>query len=364
MTREPDLRVLSLGLGTQSSALALMSAAGTLPRLDAVIFADTQGELPETYVYLEYLRGRLDDARIPLIVVTAGSLEAALLDPMTCPRCTGTGTTLYSNTDDQDEGAAPDLTEPRGCPRCHGRGTVLNAHNPTPPAHVLNPPDAAHPNGSKGRIGEYRCSYDYKRRMVQKETKRLCGGRGDWKRATVEQWIGFSTDETLRMKPDLECRCSHVSAAHVPRSAGCSGKRCRCTGWDPWRYNRWPLIELGMRRGDTIRWFAENGHPTPPRSACWFCPNSGNARWRDLKAKHPDLFERACRLDEHIRDGGAFNARGNQPFAGKMFLHGSTIPLRSADLRSSAEIAADGGQDTLFDEDALAADCDAGTCFT
>lgn len=60
---------------------------------------------------------------------------------------------------------------------------------------------------------------------------------------------------------------------------------------------------------DTIRWFADNGRPTPPRSACWFCPNSRNARRSALKDQHADLWERACELDEHIRDGGAFNAR-------------------------------------------------------
>lgn len=49
------LRVLSLGGGTQSCALALMSAQGDLPKLDHIVFADTQGELPETYEYIDYL---------------------------------------------------------------------------------------------------------------------------------------------------------------------------------------------------------------------------------------------------------------------------------------------------------------------
>ena len=43
------------------------------------------------------------------------------------------------------------------------------------------------------------------------------------------------------------------------------------------------------------------------------CPNSRNARWAALKGQHPDLWERACELDEHIRDGGAFNARSGAP---------------------------------------------------
>lgn len=309
----PTMRVLSLGGGTQSCALALMSAAGELPRLDHIVFADTQGEMPETYKYLDYLRGVLEPAGIPLHVVTAGSLYDDLLT------------------------------------------TTPTSSNPTPPAHVLNP------DGSKGRIGQYRCSYDYKRRVIARKVRQLCGGRGAWKSATVQQWIGFSLDETGRMKDADGCRCDHPSRHHVP--GGCS--RCtRCTGYDPWQVNRWPLIELRMRREDTIRWFARNGHPTPPRSACYFCPNSGNDRWSALRSEHPDLFERAVVLDETIRNGGGFNARGNVAFAGQMFLHGSLVALRDADLRTAREVARDAGQGELFDVDALAMDCKAGVCFT
>jgi len=298
-----------LGGGTQSCALALMSAAGDLPLLDHIVFADTHGELPETYAYLSYLRPIVEAAGIEFHVVTAGSLEQALLSP------------------------------------------VPTSSNPTPPVHVLNP------DGSKGRIGQYRCSYDYKRRQVTRKVKALCGGRGAWKRATVEQWIGFSLDEIGRMKPGDECRCGTTRAAH----AGGAGN---CAGFDPWQSNRWPLIELRMRREDTIRWFTEHGHPRPPRSACWFCPNQGNGRWQALREEHPDLFERACQLDDSIRHGGGFNARGNVAFAGSMYLHGSLVSLREADLRTRRQVIADSGQGELFDVDALAFDCSAGACFT
>jgi hypothetical protein len=297
-----------------------MSASGELPRLDAVIFADTQGELPETYLYVDYIETQLDKDNIPLVRVTAGSLEQTLL-----------------------------LTERTG-------------RNPTPPSHVINP------DGSKGRVSAYKCSWDFKRALITRETKRLCGSRGEWKRSTVEQWIGMSVDELSRCKPDPECRCGHNRTrpdykdgrqrGHVPSCTDCA-----CEKFDPWRINRWPLVESGMRRSDTIRWFEQNGHPTPPRSACWFCPNQGNARWRTLKETHPDLWERACQLDEHIRDGGAFTQRGNQPFMGKMFLHGSTIPLRSADLRLATEVIEANGQEALFDAESGMA-CAAGVCFT
>ena len=308
------LRVLSLGGGTQSCALALMSAAGELPRLDHVVFADTQGELPETYEYLDYLRAVLDQAGIPLHVVTAGSLEAHLL------------------------AATP------------------TSANPTPPAHVLNP------DGTHGRINQYRCSYDFKRRIIERKVRQLCGGRGAWKRASVEQWIGFSLEEVGRMRQSTQCRCGHDSNRHPTRRA-C--QRCtRCDGFQTWQVNRWPLIELGMRRGDAIAWFARRGHPTPPRSACWFCPNQGNVRWQQTRAEHPELFERACVLDETIRDGGGFNARAHEQFVGTLYLHRSRLPLREADLRTRAQVAADAGQGSLFDDDALALDCAAGACFT
>lgn len=283
----PDLRVLSLGGGTQSCALALMSAAGDLPRVDHVIFADTQGELPETYAYLDYLTEVLDAAGIPLHVVTAGNLEAHLL------------------------------------------GEVRSAANPTPPAHTT---DA---DGNRVRINGYKCSYDFKRRVIERKVKQLCGGRGAWKRTTVEQWIGFSLDEVGRMR-------SH-----------------------PWMENRWPLIELGMRRDDTIRWFTANGHPTPPRSACWFCPNSGNDRWRALRDEHPDLFACAVKIDTHIRHVRDFRDQQRQTLrTGDLYLHQSRVPLVDADLRTDRQIAADNGQQELFDVDTLAMDCTAGVCFT
>lgn len=319
------IRVLSYGGGTQSAALALMSAAGQLPKLDAVIFADTHGELPETYEYAEYVKGKLEGAEIPFIRVSAGSLEDAL------------------------------------------RSEKPTSHNPTPPAHVLNP------DGTKGRIGGYRCSYDYKRRVVTREVKRLCGGRGAWKRSTVEQWLGFSVDEVGRCKDATECRCGHnrlrppKEKGGPPRGHRPACDACGCQEFDPWQINVWPLIKgfgLEYRRADTIRWFSDNGHPTPGRSACWFCPNSRNGRWQQLKAEHPDLFERACTLDETIRNGGGFNARGNVPFAGTMFLHDSRIPLRDADLRTAHQLAVEGGQGELFDDAALANDCESGVCFT
>jgi hypothetical protein len=296
---QPEVpQILSYGGGTQSAALALMSAAGDLPRLSAVVMADTQGELPETYEYVEYVKPILARARIPFIMVTAGSLEDALLSP------------------------------------------VATSANATPPAHVINP------DGSNGRINEYKCSYDFKRRLVTRAAKKLMGKRGAWKRETVEQWMGFSSDEVHRCKQPTECRCGHPLVKHLGRSC----EKCACTRFDRWQRNVFPLVGMRFTRQRTIRWFAEHDYPAPPRSACWFCPNSSNARWRVLKADHPDLFDRACRIDETIRDGGGFNKRGKEPFKGQLYLHRSRVALRTADLRDKERVLAeDHGIEQLFD---------------
>lgn len=318
------LRVLSLGGGTQSCALALMSAAGDLPKLDHVVFADTQGELPETYAYLDYLRPIVEAAGINFAVVTKGDLGEALL------------------------------------------ATSATDKFPTPPAFIERS------DGTRGRVSTYRCSYRYKRELLDRSTKKLCGGPGAWKAATVEQWIGFSFDEPDRMRDYDGCRCGHKRASwqgikgegmrlvQVHTADGCT--RCDCGEFDPWLRNRWPLIELRMKREDTIRWFADHGHPTPPRSACYFCPNNGNARWRALRDTHPEEWERACRIDEALRSGGGFVG---VDFDGQMFIHKSLAPLRVADLRSDAQrLAEDHGVVPLFDADALAEDCAADVCFT
>ena len=77
---EPILRVLNLGAGTQSTAVALMHLDGTLPPIDAAVFADTQWEPNEVYQHLANLRVVFDEADVPLLEVTAGNIRADILD--------------------------------------------------------------------------------------------------------------------------------------------------------------------------------------------------------------------------------------------------------------------------------------------
>jgi hypothetical protein len=49
------MKILSLGLGIQSTAVYLMSSLGYLERVDHAVFADPDAELPDTYKLLEYI---------------------------------------------------------------------------------------------------------------------------------------------------------------------------------------------------------------------------------------------------------------------------------------------------------------------
>lgn len=147
------IRVLSLGAGVQSSALALMAAAGEIAPIDVAIFADTQSEPKSVYSWLEYLRPLLP---FPIVTVTAGNLGAEI----------------------------------RACARGERRNDAR------PPFFIKNE------DGSRG-ILRRQCTSDYKIEPIQREVRRIIGlkpkQRGP-KVPVVQQVIGISWDERSRQK--------------------------------------------------------------------------------------------------------------------------------------------------------------------
>lgn len=130
-------------------------------------------------------------------------------------------------------------------------------------------------------------------------------------------WIGFSTNEArraVRMMSGKEYLAGLI--------------------W-------FPLIEgIPHTREQSIKLVEDMGWPTPPRSACWMCPNQGDAEWKDLKENHPDEFEKACALEKQIQE--------KDPFA---WLHPSGIPLELVDFSEPEDALADRA-------------CSSGGCFT
>ena len=144
--------VLSLGVGVQTSALALMAAAGQItPMPDCAIFADTGDEKIGTYRYLDWLTPRL-----PFPVHRVRRSEMSLSESTIA---------LYR------DGSGFDQTPPFFFP-----GGMLAKH----------------------------CSKEWKTRVVQQEIRRQFGlERGERAVAgtTAEVWIGITRDKSHRMKP-------------------------------------------------------------------------------------------------------------------------------------------------------------------
>jgi hypothetical protein len=132
------------------------------------------------------------------------------------------------------------------------------------------------------------CTQDFKIKPIQSFYKK------HYKKQNVIQWIGISFDEIHRMKPSR----------------------------DEYVENRWPLIDLRMKRYDCLNWMERNGYPHPPRSACVFCPYQRDREWLRLKTEEPNEFAKAVMFEQRIQI-----AKNQINFKGDVFLHRSLQPL-------------------------------------
>jgi hypothetical protein len=105
------LKVISLGAGVQSTVMALMAAYGELGELpDYAVFADTQSEPEDVYTHLDWLEGeikRLTNDRMRCVRVTAGNLEADVLEILQLEEIKGRHPTPPFFTPGRDGLAAP-----------------------------------------------------------------------------------------------------------------------------------------------------------------------------------------------------------------------------------------------------------------
>lgn len=168
---------------------------------------------------------------------------------------------------------------------------------------------------SGGGLLRRQCTQEFKITPIRQHIRGLLGlGKGQ--RAPREilatSWIGISTDEASRMKPSRDHYIAH----------------------------RWPLIEAGMSRFQCLEWMAKKGYPTPPKSACTFCPYHSDAMWRDMKMNDEKSWDDAVIIDKRIRNG----VRGTTQ---KLYLHRSLKPLDEIDFRN----AEDFGQQSMFDDE-------------
>lgn len=81
------------------------------------------------------------------------------------------------------------------------------------------------------------------------------------------------------------------------------GKRLSREAWlDQHYFAYWyPLMEWGHDRETCKRIIAKAGLPVPIKSACFFCPASKKHEIAWLQEHHPDLLDRALRIEQNAQ---------------------------------------------------------------
>jgi 3'-phosphoadenosine 5'-phosphosulfate sulfotransferase (PAPS reductase)/FAD synthetase len=249
------LRGISLGAGVQSTAMIMMADAGEIgPKPDFAIFSDTGWEPKRVYRHLDWIERNVS---IPIYRVSAGNIRDDIL----------------RGAQGERWASIPAFTK-------------------------------------KGMIRR-QCTKEYKIVPIRRKARELAGltGKRSPKEPVVEQWIGISLDEAIRMRTSREL----------------------------WQVNRYPLIEKRMTRGDCLEWLKAKAHPEPPKSSCIGCPFHSNAQWREIRDNDAEAWADAVHVDQAIRTG--FKGMKHE-----LFLHRSGVPLDQVDLTTLE----DHGQLNLF----------------
>ena len=148
---DADLKVISLGVGVQSTAVYLMSSMGyKLPRADFSVFADPQAEHSKTYDILKWLLNwKEENNGIPIVV-------------------------------NRDYNILKD---------------IIKSQNSTGNHFVTIPAF-----GEKGGMVRRQCTREYKISPVQGTVRKLHKLEKNKRMKPTEMWLGISTDEIERMK--------------------------------------------------------------------------------------------------------------------------------------------------------------------
>ncbi|MBO2465001.1 phosphoadenosine phosphosulfate reductase [Actinomadura violacea] len=169
---------------------------------------------------------------------------------------------------------------------------------------------------SNGAPGTRSCTADFKIKVIGRWLKQQ-GASADTP-ATVA--IGITVDEIERA----------------------NNRRC-----EPYENIVYPLLDMGIRRADCPRIIAKAGLPLPPPSSCFFCPHHRMEQWRNMRREEPQLFARACDLENTI------NRRRHELDRDPVWLTRFNAPL--------ADVVPTDAPLPLDDEDGA---CDGGWCFT
>jgi hypothetical protein len=239
--------VLNLGGGIQSSYMLLKACRNEMPRPSHVVFADTGWEPPSVMVMAQ-IQWLIEEAAKHGIRVDTVRYKINIKENLRIAAAGGHFDTL------------PMYTRPK-----------VTAWEDATDAATF--------------IGLSEAIMKYIRRTV-------LGLRPHQKRpegVTVEQWLGISTDETLRAT--------------------------RAKTRDKWITIRYPLIEAGVSRTMCQEWLAKE-YPQRKwlKSACSGCPFRSDDSWRWLKENEPAEFQEVVELEREMTKGKVKGLTGTPYF--------------------------------------------------
>jgi len=254
------LNVLSYGGGVQTFGMLVMIELGLISKPDYIIHADTKAEYPETEIHIaEVAKPLAKKLGIPWITVV------------------------------------------------HKNGIIEGYKE-------IN---------SIPLPGFRSCTDKFKVRPIHDCLKEILGDQKKNGVASVNCWIGISTDEARR---------------EVKRE----------NQKPKWVLQTYPLLNIGWNRKMIIELIEKSPYPMPIKSGCYMCPYAGMKGFIQLKTKKPDLFKIALDMEERY-----FEAR---PERKNGFVEG--LKLRDIDAMP-----------TLFSFEELEqiqneqTECESGSCF-
>jgi len=234
------MKIISLGLGVQSTALYYMSSMGELPRVDYAIFADLGKEKKKTIQYLKYLQTwQSKNNGIPIIVIRKKNLYKDLL--------------ISENSTGQRFSSIPAFTK--------------------------------NEDETTGMLRR-QCTKEYKIDQVDTAIRELLNMKVILK-TKVEIWKGISLEEIDRLSVPQAGWKIHV---YPFCNYSVSNKETK------------KIEGILKTRTDIIKWYIEHDLPIPPKSSCVFCPYQSDAAWYNMKVNEPSDFRAAVRVDKAIRD--------------------------------------------------------------
>jgi hypothetical protein len=163
------------------------------------------------------------------------------------------------------------------------------------------------PNGERG-MARRQCTSEYKIKPIKAEVRRRLGYPHPARvpaGVRAEMAIGISLDEIGRAR---DSDVGYMRNVH-------------------------PLLDLGWRRTDCLRYLHQQGLGDTPKSSCVGCPYHDDGFWLALREHSPQEWTDAVAFDHSIRNGSARANADGHPLRGQFFLHRARVPLDEVVLR-------------------------------